>query len=37
MDNNVYKITVVSNNNNGSHTGHEMGHGVRGDAGRHHR
>ena len=25
MDNNVYKITVVSNNNNGSHTGHEMG------------
>ncbi|MEL6981565.1 MAG: hypothetical protein AAFO29_03990 [Actinomycetota bacterium] len=25
MGNNVYKITVVSNNNNGSHTGHEMG------------
>lgn len=25
MGNNVFKITVVSNNNNGSHTGHEMG------------
>ncbi|MEM8924175.1 MAG: hypothetical protein AAGD35_11805 [Actinomycetota bacterium] len=25
MGNNVYKVTVVSNNNNGSHTGHEMG------------
>ncbi|MEL7158044.1 MAG: hypothetical protein AAFN30_15805 [Actinomycetota bacterium] len=25
MGNNVYKITVVSNNNNGSHTGHAMG------------
>ncbi len=25
MDNNVYKITIVSNNNNGSHTGHAMG------------
>ena len=25
MGDNVYKITVVSNNNNGSHTGHEMG------------
>ncbi len=25
MDNNVFKITVVSNNNNGSHTGHAMG------------
>ncbi len=25
MGNSVYKVTVVSNNNNGSHTGHEMG------------
>jgi len=25
MGNNVYKVTVVSNNNNGSHTGHAMG------------
>ncbi|MEM9655552.1 MAG: hypothetical protein AAGA65_25930, partial [Actinomycetota bacterium] len=25
MGDNVYKVTIVSNNNNGSHTGHEMG------------